>query len=268
MVSRMPNRILRETVCTSNSVDQLSWFEEVLFYRLIVNCDDFGRYDGRAAIIKNRLFPLKENLTLKTVENALHGLASAGLVALYYREDKRFLCLPTWGKYQNQRAKASKYPAPEECDTMQPASTCMQMHADVPVFEIRESRYENRDTGCENRRDAPAPAHEKSKKNTAARHEYGAYRNVLLSDEDLLKLREEFPDWEARIERLSEYIASSGKSYKNHLATIRAWARKDAEPQGKPAQRPGKRWQTAEEYDRNAPGDLEKAAVRRMMGDG
>lgn len=105
----MPNRIIRESICTSDSIDGLSWFEEVLFYRLIVSCDDFGRYDGRAAIIKNRLFPLKENLTLKTVENALHGLASAGLVALYTSQGKRFLYLPTWGKYQNQRAKESKY---------------------------------------------------------------------------------------------------------------------------------------------------------------
>lgn len=61
-----------------------------------------------------------------------------------------------------------------------------------------------------------------------ARHKYGAYKNVLLSDDDLEKLKTEFPkDWESRIERLSEYIASSGKSYKNHLATIRSWARKD-----------------------------------------
>ena len=60
------------------------------------------------------------------------------------------------------------------------------------------------------------------------RHKYGAYKNVLLSDEDLDKLMEEFPmDWPGRIERLSEYIASTGKKYKNHLATIRSWARKD-----------------------------------------
>jgi hypothetical protein len=59
------------------------------------------------------------------------------------------------------------------------------------------------------------------------RHKYGMYNNVLLSDEDLEKLKTEFSDWEQRIERLSEYIASTGKSYKNHLATIRAWARKD-----------------------------------------
>lgn len=60
------------------------------------------------------------------------------------------------------------------------------------------------------------------------RHKYGHYSNVLLSDEDLKKVKAEFPDdWSERIERLSEYIASTGKSYKNHLATIRSWARKD-----------------------------------------
>lgn len=60
------------------------------------------------------------------------------------------------------------------------------------------------------------------------RHKYGEYENVLLSDTDLAKLKAEFPnDWHERIERLSAYMASTGKSYKNHLATIRNWARRD-----------------------------------------
>ena len=60
------------------------------------------------------------------------------------------------------------------------------------------------------------------------RHKYGEYSNVLLSDDDMDKLKAEFPaDWQQRIQRLSEYIASSGKSYKNHLATIRNWARRE-----------------------------------------
>lgn len=60
------------------------------------------------------------------------------------------------------------------------------------------------------------------------RHKYGEYSNVLLTDSDMQKLKEEFPtDWEERIERLSAYMASTGKSYKNHLATIRNWARRD-----------------------------------------
>lgn len=67
------------------------------------------------------------------------------------------------------------------------------------------------------------------------RHRYGEYANVLLTDEELGKLQTEFPgDWEDRIERLSGYLAQSGKSYKNHLATIRNWARKDRETQATP----------------------------------
>ena len=67
------------------------------------------------------------------------------------------------------------------------------------------------------------------------RHKYGSYKNVLLTDEEMEKLMTEFPhDGIERIERLSEYIASTGKKYKNHLATIRSWARKDA------TQRPAK----------------------------
>ena len=66
----MPNRILKESICTSDTIDQLSWFEEVFFYRLIVNCDDYGRMDARPAILKARLFPLK-SVTEKQVEASL-----------------------------------------------------------------------------------------------------------------------------------------------------------------------------------------------------
>lgn len=65
-------------------------------------------------------------------------------------------------------------------------------------------------------------------KEKPTRHKYGEYQNVLLSDEDLEKLKKEFFDWSDRIERLSAYMASTGKSYKNHLATIRNWARRDS----------------------------------------
>ena len=66
------------------------------------------------------------------------------------------------------------------------------------------------------------------------RHRYGQYQNVLLTDEDMGKLKAEFPgDWQERVERLSEYMASKGVSYKNHLATIRAWARKNGDKKPK-----------------------------------
>lgn len=64
----------------------------------------------------------------------------------------------------------------------------------------------------------------------AIRHKYGEYHNVLLTDEDYAKLQAEFPtEYEALIERLSAYMASTGRAYKNHLATMRNWARRDLE---------------------------------------
>lgn len=109
----MPNRIIKETICTSDSIDSLSWFEEVLFYRLIVNCDDFGRYDGRAAIIKNRLFPLKEMLTIHEVADALSNLEDAHLITMYDHDDRPYLFLNTWDDHQRIRAKKSKFPSPD-----------------------------------------------------------------------------------------------------------------------------------------------------------
>ena len=72
------------------------------------------------------------------------------------------------------------------------------------------------------------PIKRKRGKEKESRHQYGEYRNVLLSDTEMETLKTEFPqDYLLRIERLSEYMASTGKSYKSHLATIRCWARRE-----------------------------------------
>lgn len=114
----MPNRIIKESICTSDTIDQLSWFEEVFFYRLIVNCDDYGRFDARPAILKARLFPLK-SVTEKQIIDALNKLSTVGIVALYEYDGRPYLQLVTWEKHQQIRAKKSKYPAPDEaCNQM------------------------------------------------------------------------------------------------------------------------------------------------------
>lgn len=132
----MPNRIIKESICVSDSIDKLTWFEEVMFYRLIVNCDDYGRFDGRIPVIKNRLFPLKENVTAKSVKEGINKLASVGLVVIYVSDDKPYLHLPTWNDHQNVRAKRSKYPGPDG-DMHTSDIICSQMYADVPDIRIQ-----------------------------------------------------------------------------------------------------------------------------------
>lgn len=118
----MPNRILKESICTSDSIDQLSWFEEAFWYRLIVNCDDYGRMDARLAILKARLFPLKQDITGSDISAALDALAKAGMVMVYESGRKPYVQLLAWERHQQIRAKKSKYPAPD--------GVCQQAMAD------------------------------------------------------------------------------------------------------------------------------------------
>lgn len=78
----------------------------------------------------------------------------------------------------------------------------------------------------------PPPTPEAASDKKAQKHKYGEYKNVLLSDDELKKLRSEIPGCENLIERLSEYIASTGKKYKSHYATIRSWARRERKAGG------------------------------------
>lgn len=192
----MPNRILKENICTSDTIDELSWFEEVLFYRLIVSCDDYGRYDGRPAIIKNKLFPLKENLTIKNVSAALNTLARVGLVTLYEYEGRPFLFLPTWEAHQTIRAKKSKYPDPATYARMKSSENiCMQMLADVPVIQsnpnpIQSESNTESNTESARSRDASVPA----EKESAEKKKIGKY--VMLTTREYAELLQEFGTFE------------------------------------------------------------------------
>ena len=56
---------------------------------------------------------------------------------------------------------------------------------------------------------------------------YGKFQNVFLSEKEIEDIRQTIPDWKDYIERLSGYMASTGKQYQNHAATIINWARQD-----------------------------------------
>lgn len=57
---------------------------------------------------------------------------------------------------------------------------------------------------------------------------YGEHKNVKLSSEEYLKLKERLGEVNTilLIEELSAYIASKGKRYSSHYATIQTWARR------------------------------------------
>lgn len=73
-------------------------------------------------------------------------------------------------------------------------------------------------------------------KGHAAPAALGRYQNVLLSAGELSELQTDFPAvWQEYIERLSEYMASTGRTYKSHTATIRRWIADDWRKAAPPA---------------------------------
>ena len=120
----MPNRIIKESICTSEDVAKLSMGAEILFYHLMVKADDYGVYFGNEQIIKSTCFPLKSSeIKLKQVESWLNELIKAGLIFAYVAEDgKKYIQFVKWSKHQQRRAKKSKYPLFD--------STCNQVIAD------------------------------------------------------------------------------------------------------------------------------------------
>ena len=127
----MPNRILKESICCSENIDQLSPFQETFFYRLIVNCDDYGRMDARPKVLSSRLFPLKD-IKQSQIIDALKALSSAELIILYEKDGHQFIQMKTWDHHQTIRAKKSKYPALDDgCVQLQANDfRCKQMNSD------------------------------------------------------------------------------------------------------------------------------------------
>ena len=72
----------------------------------------------------------------------------------------------------------------------------------------------------------------------------GNSQNVFLLDSELAELQSTYPTrYEDYINRLSTYMASSGKHYANHYATIRKWLDEDGKS------KPGKNYDYIETYE-------------------
>ena len=145
----MPNRIIKESICSSDTIDELSWLEEVFFYRLMVNVDDYGRFDARPAILKARLFPLKANVTEKQIEQMLNKLDTTGIIGTYTVGGRPYLQLTSWEKHQTIRNHKSKYPSADEADEPAVEFNCIQLNSDArkcprnPIQSISESISES-----------------------------------------------------------------------------------------------------------------------------
>jgi predicted phage replisome organizer len=152
-----------------------------------------------------------------TVERALNVFRQLGLVeqldsGLLYMTDIELMIGQSSTEAERKRAARQENRAllPQRTNVGHLSDVCPPEIEIKKEIEIEIEKERERETG------QAAPAL------------YGRYKNVLLTDTELAELQAELPDkWEYYIDRLSGYIASTGKTYQNHAATMLRWAADD-----------------------------------------
>ena len=145
------------------------------------------------------MFPLRERVTVKEIEDALNSLAAKGCISLYDVGGSSYFWFPTWANHQRIQTKKSKFPEPKD-------------------GEIRESTVNHRESPPESN-----PIQSESNPNpresigaaapTSAKREYGEYGWVKLTDGQYEKLLSDLG--QAELDRCIAYIDESAQSNGN-----------------------------------------------------
>lgn len=110
----MPNRIIKDSIRTSKTINTMTDFQFRLWAYLITYVDDYGRGSADPELLKGFVFPRRKGVTESTIEKALSDLANIGSVLLYEVDGEPYFCFPNWSDHQRIQTKKSKFPAPED----------------------------------------------------------------------------------------------------------------------------------------------------------
>ena len=218
-------RMFTKKVIDSDSFTELPPTTQALYFHLCMNADDDGfnnrirqamfnahadRNDYDLLINKRFIIPFDDKGVIVIKHWRLHNyIQNDRYHATEYVEEKAQLILKKNGAYTENKGNVSNM------DT-----ECIQDVSEVYTeVSIGKDSIDKVSIGKDRLGEDKKPV----------KHKYGEYKNVFLTDEEIEKLKADYPDYETKIENLSNYIASKGAKYKSHYATIRNWARRDAE---------------------------------------
>ena len=208
-------RMFAKTIVLSDAFLDMPLSARCLYFTLGMLADDDGFVNSPKSIMR-QAGASTDDLNLLMAKRFILAFDSGVIVIKHWRIHNYI---------QKDRYKESKYMEEKATLMIDKNGAYTECIQDVSTLDTQVRLGKDR---IELGKDSIGEDIEEAAPPKTTRHKYGLYENVLFTDEEFQKLREEFPnDCFERIERLSEYIASTGKKYKSHLATIRAWARKD-----------------------------------------
>lgn len=96
-------RMISKSISTSTKLAKVSTFACLLFTWIIPHCDDFGRIDGTAKIVRGIVVPLRDE-TVEDVEQAIKDLIRVGLINRYMVDDQQYIEISKWDEHQTLRS--------------------------------------------------------------------------------------------------------------------------------------------------------------------
>lgn len=229
-------RMIDPAIWESEDFSKLSFFARLVWIGLFSNADDEGRGKGNSAYIKSHIFAYDDNLTITEIEEAIHEIEKSMSVRFYEVDGKRYYQLTNWHKFQTiNRPSPSQIPA--ENNTLndnsvsvqgninESSNNSQQQDTDISLPKIeKEKEIEREDEMLkENSLTRVKESEETSLSTRTQKHKYGAYKNVLLTEDEYQRLIAD-PLGQAAIDYFSEYREMKGYKCKNDNLAIRKWA--------------------------------------------
>ena len=115
----MPNRIIKESICESAKLSEVSFLVEDLYKRLITYADDYGRFNADCQIMLARLYPREiQIVSIFDIEDALIELTGIGKIQFYTSKERKEIygCFPNWTEHQRVRDSKRKFPEPDNTE--------------------------------------------------------------------------------------------------------------------------------------------------------
>ena len=219
----MPNRIIKESIRSSKTVNAMSDFQFRLWTYLITYVDDFGRGSADPELLKGFVMPRRKGVTESTIEKTLAELATIGSIHLYEVDGESYLCFPNWGEHQRIQQKKSKFPEPPAFNSGTQKSTVAHGESPPKSNPIQSEYKSESESEAENAREATAVVCDAEKPDFGTLEAYASSNLTVLSPrnmEDLLAFREELDEDVIR-HAIDEACAAGRRSWSYARAILR-----------------------------------------------
>lgn len=195
-------RMFDKSITNSDNFLELPDSSQILYFHLSMNADDDGFIDNWKSIM--RMTGTKEDDLKILITKSYVIPFDSGVIVIRHWRMNNYLRTDRYKETTHKEEKKLLSLGENE-------EYLLQNKVGIPLVYPDKNRLDKNSI--------------EEKEIYKEKESYGEFQNVLLTKEEYRKL--EKSNLLPYIEKLSSYIASKGKRYKSHYATILTWSRKD-----------------------------------------